>query len=307
MNVKHGLIDLIGDTPLVSLENIKKKYHLESDIYAKLERTNPTGSIKDRAAKQMILDALEEKKINQDTVLVEPTSGNTGIGLAAIAAYLKMRLVIFMPASCSVERIKMMRAYGAEVILTPAEKGMSGAVEASDNYIREHDNSFVVGQFSNLSNLKAHYLTTAREIYRALDGNIDCFIAGFGTGGTLSGTAKYLKEQKPEIKIIGLEPLSSSYILKRKVGPHKIQGIGAGFQPGNLKLEYVDEILAISDTDAYDFTRILAKEEGLLCGISSGCNLCGAIEIAKKYKYKNIVTVFPDNGERYLSVEGLYE
>lgn len=307
MNIKHGLLDLIGETPLISLENIKKRYHLKSDIYAKVERTNPTGSIKDRAAKQMILDALEEKKIDSDTILVEPTSGNTGIGLAAIAAYLKMKLVIFMPSNCSIERIKMMKAYGAEVILTPADKGMSGAVEASEEYVHEHMNSYVVGQFTNPSNPKAHYLTTAPEIYRDLDGKIDCFIAGFGTGGTLTGVAKYLKEKNQEIKTIGIEPASSSYVLEKRSGPHKIQGIGAGFQPSNLKLEYVDEVMSITDEEAYEFTRILAREEGLLCGISSGCNLCGAIKVAKRYENKNIVTVFPDNGERYLSVEGLYE
>lgn len=307
MNTKENLLDLIGETPLVKLSKIKKRFQLESDIYAKVERMNPTGSIKDRAAKQMILDAIDSKRINEDTIIAEPTSGNTGIGLAAICAYLNLKLIIFMPENCSVERIQMMRAYGAMVKLTPASKGMSGAVEACNEFASSNKDVYIPEQFENLSNAKAHYLTTGPEIYNALDGNIDIFVASFGTGGTLSGVSRYLKEKNPLIRAIGLEPASSPFITSHKAGPHKIQGIGAGFKPGVLDLSYVDEVLAIKDEDAYEYTRILAREEGLLCGISSGCNLFGAIKEAKLNPHKTIVTVFPDNGERYLSVEGLYD
>ncbi len=307
MNIKENLLDLIGDTPLVRLSKIKERFSLTGEIYAKLERCNPTGSIKDRASKFMIEDAIKEGKIDKETIIVEPTSGNTGIGLASICAYLKLSLVIFMPASASIERVRMMRAYGAEVILTDASLGMTGAVKAAEEFIDSHEKTFMPEQFENLSNSKAHYLTTGPEIYSALEGKIDIFVTSFGTGGTISGVGRYLKEKNKDIKVIGLEPLSSPFITSKKAGSHKIQGIGAGFKPGVLDLDVVDEVLTVSNEDAFEFTRILAKEEGLLCGISSGCNLFGAVEISRRYPGLNIVTILPDNGERYLSVEGLYE
>lgn len=307
MTIKENILDLIGNTPLVRLKNIEKKFNLDGAIYAKLERCNPTGSIKDRAAKQMLLDALKEGKITKDSIIVEPTSGNTGISLAALCAYMKLKLIIFMPENCSIERIKMMRAFNAEVILTPKEDGMSGSIKAAIEYKETHKNVFIPDQFNNESNVKAHYLSTGPEIYQALNGKLDYFVAAFGTGGTLTGVSKYLKKQNPDIKAIGLEPASSPFYTEHKKGLHKIQGIGAGFVPSIMDPSLIDDVLTVTDEDAYEYTRLLAKEEGLFCGITSGCNLFGAIEVLKKHPFSTIVTVFPDDGERYLSVEGLYE
>ena len=306
MNYKHGFVDLVGLTPLVRLERIEKEFHLKCRLFAKYERNNPTGSIKDRIAKEILLNALERKEINQDTVIVEPTSGNTGIGLCAVAASLGLKAVIFMPSSMSVERRKMMTAFGAEIVLTDAKAGMPGAIAAAKEFASKTPNSYIPGQFDNLDNSLAHYKTTGPEIYRDLDGNVDVFLAGFGTGGTITGTSRYLKEQKKDILTIGIEPEESPVISKGVKGPHKIQGIGAGFIPAVLDLTYVDKVVAVPSEKAYEFARLLARKEGLFCGISSGANVYEAVEIAKTMEDKNIVTVLPDNGERYLSVEGLF-
>lgn len=306
MNIKKDIIDCIGNTPLIRLANIEKEYSLTSHLYAKLERNNPTGSIKDRIAKEMLLDALKEGRITKSSLLIEPTSGNTGIGLAAVAASLGMKIVIFMPSNASKERVLMMKAFGAEVILTPAEEGMEGSVARAKDKENSNPGSFVVGQFDNPNNNLAHYKTTGPEIFNDLDGEVDAFVASFGTGGTLTGTARFLKEKKPSVLVVGLEPASSPLLSTGKAGPHKIQGIGANFIPRNLDRRYVDKIIDVSNEEAYSFTRLLARKEGLLCGISSGCNVAGAIMVASSLDNKNVVTVLPDNGERYLSVEGLF-
>lgn len=306
MNYKHGFVDLVGSTPLVRLERMEKEFHLKCRLFAKYERNNPTGSIKDRIAKEILLNALERKEINQDTVIVEPTSGNTGIGLCAVAASLGLKAVIFMPSSMSVERRKMMTAFGAEIVLTDAKAGMPGAIAAAKEFASKTPNSYIPGQFDNLDNSLAHYKTTGPEIYRDLDGNVDVFLAGFGTGGTITGTSRYFKEQKKDILTIGIEPEESPVISKGVKGPHKIQGIGAGFKPAVLDLTYVDKVVTVPSEKAYEFARLLARKEGLFCGISSGANVYEAVEIAKTMEDKNIVTVLPDNGERYLSVEGLF-
>ena len=306
MNYKHGFVDLVGSTPLVRLERMEKEFHLKCRLFAKYERNNPTGSIKDRIAKEILLNALERKEINQDTVIVEPTSGNTGIGLCAVAASLGLKAVIFMPSSMSVERRKMMTAFGAEIVLTDAKAGMPGAIAAAKEFASKTPNSYIPGQFDNLDNSLAHYKTTGPEIYRDLDGNVDVFLAGFGTGGTITGTSRYLKEQKKDILTIGIEPEESPVISKGVKGPHKIQGIGAGFKPAVLDLTYVDKVVTVPSEKAYEFARLLARKEGLFCGLSSGANVYEAVEIAKTMEDKNIVTVLPDNGERYLSVEGLF-
>lgn len=308
MNYKNNVLELVGNTPLVKLNNIMRKYDLKSNIFAKLERSNPTGSIKDRIAKEMIEVALNEKKIDKDTVIIEPTSGNTGIGIASICASLNMRCVLFMPSNASVERIKIMKALGAEIIVTDASKGgMSYCVNEAIKYRDSLKNAFIPSQFENYNNVSAHYKTTGPEIYEALDGNIDYFVAGFGTGGTISGVSKYLKEKNKNIITIGIEPETSAVVSRNEKGKHKIQGIGAGFKPDNLKLEYIDKIATVSDEEAYLLTRELARNEGLFVGISSGCNVFYAIKLAKDNPDKNIVTVLPDNGERYLSVEGLFD
>lgn len=300
------MIDVIGNTPLVRLKNIEKEFNLNSKLYAKLERSNPTGSIKDRAAKEMIVSALNEKLIDKDTLIIEPTSGNTGIGLAAICASLGLKLVLFMPSSASVERVKIMKAYGATCNLV-SSGGMKGCIDEANKLHEEIKNSFIPSQFDNNNNVIAHYKGTGPEIYNQLDGNIDIFVAGFGTGGTLTGVTKYLKEKNSNIKSIGVEPKSSAFITTNTKGAHKIQGIGAGFKPSILDLSLVDEVLTISDEEAYEFTRLMAKKEGLFVGISSGSNVCALVKIAKENPNKTIVTVLPDNGERYLSVEGLFE
>lgn len=301
----YSMLDLIGNTPLVRLKNIEKAYHLSSPIYAKLERCNPTGSIKDRIAKEMILSALKEGKINQDTLIIEPTSGNTGIGLSAICASLGMKAVIFMPASCSKERVQMMAAFGADCRLVK-EGGMAKCIEEAEKLHQEVKNSFIPLQFENPANSMAHYKTTGPEIYSQTDGRVDIFISAFGTGGTLTGVSKYLKEKKPSVLSFGVEPTTSAFVSTGKKGPHKIQGIGAGFKPDVLDLSLVDKVLTCSDEDAYEMTRELARKEGLFVGISSGANVYTAIKLAEQYPNKVIVTVLPDNGERYLSVEGLF-
>lgn len=302
----YTMVDLIGNTPLVRLKNIEKAYNLSCRIYAKLERDNPTGSIKDRIAKEMILSALNDGKITKNTTIIEPTSGNTGIGLAAIGATLGMKVVIFMPSNCSVERVKMMKAFGADCRLV-SEGGMAGCINEAEKLHAEIKDSFIPLQFENPSNWMAHYKTTGPEIYSQTDGEIDYFISAFGTGGTLTGTSKFLKEKKPSVRSIGVEPAGSPVITEGRKGAHKIQGIGAGFKPKVLDLSLVDEVVTISDEESYEFTRILAKKEGLFCGISSGANVAVAVKTAKANKDKVIVTVLQDDGERYLSVPDLFE
>jgi cysteine synthase A len=305
---KKNILESIGNTPLVELENIKKKFGLTFDVFAKLERDNPSGSVKDRAAYRIIKDALEDGRIDKESTIIEATSGNTGISLAMIAAHLHMRCVLFMPASASKERVLMMKAYGAEINLTEPKLGMKGSVQAAEDFHAKTANSFIASQFDNASNVKAHYLTTSKEVLADLDGKLDVFIAGFGTGGTLTGCAKRFKETDKKIETIGVEPAKSPLITEGKPGPHKIQGIGANFVPSILDMSYVDRVIDIADEVAYEGTRLLAKEEGILAGISSGAALEAALTLDKeKYAGKRVVIILPDNGERYLSVEGLYE
>lgn len=301
----YSMIDLIGNTPIVRLKNIEKQYDLTCKIYAKLERCNPTGSIKDRISKEMILSALENNLINKDTLIIEPTSGNTGIGLAAICATLNMKLVLFMPSNCSIERVNMMKAFGADIRLVNVG-GMQGCIDETIKLHNEVKNSYIPFQFENENNWKAHYKTTGKEIYDQLDGNIDIFVSAFGTGGTLTGTSKYLKERNKNIVSVGVEPYTSAFITTGKKGSHKIQGIGAGFKPEVLDLNLVDKVVTCTDEEAYEFSRLLAKKEGLFVGISSGANVATCVKLAKETNNKVIVTVLPDNGERYLSVEGLF-
>lgn len=302
MKVYSSLIDLIGNTPLIELKNIEKKYKLKSKLFAKVEMFNPTGSIKARITKNMIYNALEKKIINKDTVIIEPTSGNTGIALAAICASLKMRFIAVMPESMSIERRKLISCYGGEIVLTPSKDGMNGSVEKSLELAKEYKNSFIPSQFDNLDNPSAHYFSTGKEIYDDLDGNVDIIVACIGTGGTLTGISKYLKEKK-DIISIGIEPLSSPLINKGFANKHKIQGIGANFIPKTLDLSYIDRVDMISDEDSIKYARELAKEEGLFVGFSSGAAYKCALDEAIKNENKNIVVIFPDTGERYLSTE----
>ena len=308
MNVKKSILECIGNTPLVELNKIKEKYNLNFNLYAKVERFNASGSIKDRASLYMLKNALESGKINKDTLIIEPTSGNTGIGLAMICAYLGMKLHIYMLGSASVERIKMMQAYGAEVILTDAKLGMKGAI---DGAIEEHErvkNSFIPSQFDNEDNSLAHVKTTGPEIDKDLDGKVDVIVAGIGTGGTISGLATYFKKDGRNVKIVGVEPESSPVLTKGIAGSHKLQGLGANFVPSILKRELLDKIVTVSNENGYLYCNELAKLEGIFAGISSGAALSGAIQLSKieDLKGKNVVIILPDNGERYLSVDGLF-
>ena len=305
---KNSVLNSIGETPLVKLDNVIKKYQLTFNLFAKLERCNPSGSVKDRAAYFIIKDGLDEKKIDKDSVIIEATSGNMGISLSMIAASFGLKCIICMPENASKERVLMMKAFGAEVILTDKKEGMTGSVKKAEELGRKYKNSFLAHQFENASNIKAHYETTSWEILKDLDGKLDVFMAGVGTSGTLIGNAKRFKQLNPKIEIIGIEPASSPLLNKGLSGPHLIQGLGPNFLPKIYDKKLVDKVFDITNEEAYEGTRILAKTEGMLCGISSGAALMGALKLNKDiYKNKNVVIILPDNGERYLSVENLYE
>ena len=301
--VKNSFLDLVGNTPLVRVNNLIKKDELKADVLAKLEYFNPAGSVKDRIAKEMIQDALEKGLINENTTLIEPTSGNTGIGLSAVATALNLKIIITMPETMSVERRNLMKAYGAELVLTPGSEGMKGAIAKAKELASQIENSFIPGQFENPANPTAHYKTTGPEIYEQTEGKIDIFVAGVGTGGTISGIGKYLKEKNPEVKVVAVEPASSPVLSTGKGGAHKIQGIGAGFVPETLDTKIYDEIITVENEDAFATGKEMAKTEGILVGISSGAALYAAKELAKREENagKTIVVLLPDGGDRYLS------
>ena len=301
--VKNSFLDLVGQTPLVRVNNLIKKDELKADVLAKLEYFNPAGSVKDRIAKEMILDALEKGLINENTTLIEPTSGNTGIGLSAVATSLNLKIIITMPETMSVERRNLMKAYGAELVLTPGSEGMKGAIAKAKELASQIENSFIPGQFENPANPQAHYKTTGPEIYSQTEGKVDIFVAGVGTGGTISGIGKYLKEQNPNVKVVAVEPASSPVLSTGKGGAHKIQGIGAGFVPDTLDTKIYDEIITVENEDAFASGKEVAKTEGILIGISSGAAIQAAKELAKREenKGKTIVVLLPDGGDRYLS------
>ncbi len=301
--IANDFTALIGNTPILRLNNIEASLGLNVKLYAKLERFNPTGSVKDRAALFMIEQAEKQGKILNGATIIEPTSGNTGIGLAAICAVRGYKAIFTMPDTMSVERIKMLKAYGAKVVLTQGELGMAGAIRKAQEINDKTPNSIVIGQFSNPANALAHYQTTGREIWEQTNGDIDVFMAGIGTGGTFTGSAKYLKEQKQCVIAVAVEPLQSPIITKGQSGAHKIQGIGANFVPDNFDKSLCDLVLPISDQRAFECANLLAKKEGVLCGISSGAVLAGAIELANKQEYngKSIVIILPDAGDKYLS------
>ena len=307
MKVYQHIYETVGHTPLVELTNLEKELDLKARVIAKVEFFNPGGSVKDRIALAMIEDAEAKGLLKKDSVIIEPTSGNTGIGLAMVAASKGYKAIIVMPETMSIERRNLTKAYGAEVVLTEGSKGMKGAIAKANELAAQYPNSFIPSQFTNPSNPRAHYLTTGPEIYNDLDGKVDVFVAGVGTGGTLSGVGKYLKEQNPNIKVIAVEPESSPVLSKGTPGAHKIQGIGAGFIPDTLDMSIYDEIITISNEDAYEMQNQVAKNDGLLVGISSGAAIKAATLLANRpeNKDKNIVVLLPDTGERYLSVPGL--
>lgn len=302
-NVYTSLTDLIGGTPLLELTNYEKDNNLQAKVLAKLEYFNPAGSVKDRVAKAIIDKAEKSGKLKPNSTIIEPTSGNTGIGLCAVAAIRGYKIIITMPETMSVERRKLMKAYGAELVLTDGAKGMAGAIAKANELAEEIENSFIAGQFVNPANPKAHYETTGPEIYRDTDGKVDIFVAGVGTGGTLSGTGKYLKEQNPDIKVIAVEPETSPVLSQGKSGAHKIQGIGAGFVPETLDTEIYDEIVTVPNDEAFRYSRAVTHSDGLLVGISSGAAIYAATELARRPENagKTIVALLPDTGERYLS------
>ena len=301
--VKNSFLDLVGNTPLVRVNNLIKKDELKADVLAKLEYFNPAGSVKDRIAKEMIQDALEKGLINENTTLIEPTSGNTGIGLSAVATALNLKIIITIPETMSVERRNLMKAYGAELVLTPGSEGMKGAIAKAKELASQIENSFIPGQFENPANPTAHYKTTGPEIYEQTEGKVDIFVAGVGTGGTISGIGKYLKEKNPEVKVVAVEPASSPVLSTGKGGAHKIQGIGAGFVPETLDTKIYDEIITVENEDAFATGKEMAKTEGILVGISSGAALYAVKELAKREENagKTIVVLLPDGGDRYLS------
>ncbi len=305
MRIFAKVTDLIGKTPLLQLSNFEKEYNLNSKIIAKIESFNPAGSAKDRVALAMLDDAQEKGLINKDTIIIEPTSGNTGIGLAMVAASRNFRVIFTMPDSMSIERRNLLKAYGAELVLTPSKDGMQGAVEKANQLAKEIENSFVPSQFTNMANPKAHFVTTGPEIWDDTDGQVDIFVACVGTGGTLSGVGEYLKSKNPKIKVVAVEPEASPLLSKGFSGVHKIQGIGANFVPKTLNQNVYDEIILVSNENAMKTGKYLAQKEGLLVGISSGAALWAAKELAQRDENKNkmIVVLLPDTGERYLSSE----
>lgn len=302
-NIYKGSIGLIGNTPLVEVVNIEENQNLESTVLVKLEYFNPAGSVKDRIAKSMLEDAEKKGLLNKETVIIEPTSGNTGIGLAAIAAAKGYHVILTMPETMSVERRNILKAYGAEIVLTEGTKGMKGAIAKAEELAEKYENSLIPGQFENPANPEIHRRTTGPEIWNDTDGKVDIFVAGVGTGGTVTGVGEYLKSQNPDIKIIAVEPKDSPVLSQGKAGPHKIQGIGAGFVPNTLNTEIYDEVYTVSNDDAVNTAKLLAKQEGILVGISSGAALYAALEIAKRpaNKGKTIVALLPDSGDRYYS------
>lgn len=302
-NIYTSADQLVGKTPLLELTHIEKKYGLKAKILAKLEYFNPAGSVKDRIAKAMIDDAEKSGKLKEGSVIIEPTSGNTGIGLAAVAAARGYRIIIVMPETMSVERRQLMKAYGAELVLTEGAKGMKGAIAKADELSKEIPNSFIPGQFVNPANPKAHFETTGPEIFYDTDGEVDIFVAGVGTGGTVTGVGKYLKSKKPQVKVVAVEPASSAVLSGKPSGAHKIQGIGAGFVPDVLDTGVYDEILPVENDDAFAFGKEIGRSEGVLVGISSGAALYAAVELAKREENagKTIVALLPDTGDRYLS------
>ena len=305
MSLYHNIIDTIGNTPVIELKNIEKEYGLCCHVFAKLDSFNPGGSAKDRIARAMIIDAEEKGLINKDTLIIEPTSGNTGIGLAMVCASRGYKLVLTMPETMSIERRKILAAYGANLVLTEGKLGMKGAIAKAEEILKENKNSFMPSQFNNMANPIAHYMTTGKEIYKDLDGNVDVFIAGVGTGGTVSGVGRYLKENKKSVKVIAVEPSGSPMISKGEAGPHKIQGIGAGFIPNTLDRSVIDEVITVTNEEAMENARMIAKKEGILVGISSGAALTALLKVAsrKESEGKNLVVMLVDTGERYLSSE----
>ena len=303
MNVYKNVTELIGGTPLMELVNYESKNNVEATILAKLEYFNPAGSVKDRVAKSMIEDAEKRGILKKGSVIIEPTSGNTGIGLASIAASRGYRLILTMPETMSVERRNLLKAYGAELVLTDGSKGMKGAIEKADELAKEIPGSFIAGQFVNPANPEAHFETTGPEIWRDTDGKVDIFVAGVGTGGTVTGTGKYLKSRNPDVKVVAFEPEGSPFLTKGVAGPHKLQGIGAGFKPDTLDMDVIDEVMTIGDEDAFATGKKIAREEGMLVGITSGAAVFAATLLARRpeNKGKTIVALLPDTCDRYLS------
>lgn len=308
MNILTFASQLIGNTPILEVTRIEEEFNLKARVFAKLEYFNPAGSVKDRAALYMIEDAEERGILKEGATIIEPTSGNTGIGLCSVAASRGYRAIIVMPDSMSIERIQLMKAYGAEVVLSPGAEGMRGAIELADKLASEIENSFIPGQFENPANARAHYETTGPEIWEDMDGNVDIFVAGVGTGGTITGNGRYLKDHNPDIKVVAVEPKGSPLLSEGKSGPHNVQGIGANFIPDLLDTSVYDEVFQVTEDESFEAARLLGRKEGVLAGISSGGALHAAIELAKldENAGKNIVVILPDTGERYLSA-GLFE